>query len=59
MLAQWAPDPLVLPYLPHLLIGIAVVIAACRAGNEIRRDRVGRVPDPPVLCQAGTTGTRT
>ena len=42
-----------------VLAGIALVIAACTAGYEISRDRAGRVPDPPVLCQAGTTGTRT
>ncbi len=42
-----------------VLAGIAVVIAACTAGYEIRRDRVGRAPEPPVLCRAGTTSTRT
>src|SRR5580700_5891847 len=29
-LAQWAPDPLVVPYLPHLLIGGAAVVALAR-----------------------------
>jgi len=29
-LAQWASDPLVLPYLPHLLIGAVAVVALAR-----------------------------
>jgi len=31
VLAQWAPDPLVLPYLPHLVIGVVAVITIWRA----------------------------
>jgi MFS family permease len=31
MLAQWAGDPLVLPYLPHLVIGVAGVAVVWRA----------------------------
>jgi hypothetical protein len=42
-----------------VLAGIAVVIAAWTAGYGLRRGRADRVPDPPVLCQAGRTGTRT
>ena len=42
-----------------VLAGIAVVIAAGTAGYGLRRSRADRVPDPPVLCQADTTGTRT
>lgn len=42
-----------------VLAGIAVVIAAGTAGYGLRRSRADRIPDPPVLCQAGTTGTRT
>jgi hypothetical protein len=42
-----------------VLAGIAVVIAAGTAGYGFRRGRIDRAPDPPVLCQAGTTGTRT
>jgi MFS family permease len=30
LLAQWAPDPLVIPYLPHLVIGAAAAIALGR-----------------------------
>jgi hypothetical protein len=42
-----------------VLAGIAVVIAAWTAGYGLRGGRADRVPDPPVLCQAGRTGTRT
>jgi hypothetical protein len=42
-----------------VLAGIAVVIAAGTAGYRLRRSRADRAPDPPVLCEAGTTGTRT
>ncbi len=31
VLAQWAPDPLVLPYLPHLVIGVVAAILVWRA----------------------------
>jgi hypothetical protein len=41
-----------------VLAGIAVVVAAWTAGYRIRQGRVARAPDPPVLCQAGRTGTR-
>src|ERR1700722_5194654 len=30
VLAQWAPDPLILPYLPHLVIGVAAAIIIWR-----------------------------
>ena len=30
VLAQWAPDPLILPYLPHLVIGVAAAIIVWR-----------------------------
>jgi MFS family permease len=38
-LAQWVSDPLVVPYLPHLLIGVAAVVALARtpAGTVGRR----------------------
>ena len=42
-----------------ILAGIAVVVAAGTAGYGLRRARADRAPDPPVLCQAGTTRTRT
>jgi predicted MFS family arabinose efflux permease len=52
-LAQWAPDPLRVPYLPHLAIGIAaaaVVLAApdVRAQGE-RRPRAARSWPPRVV----------
>jgi hypothetical protein len=34
VLAQWAPDPLVLPYLPHLAIGVVAAILVWRAPED-------------------------
>ena len=34
VLAQWAPDPLVLPYLPHLAIGVVAAILVWRAPQD-------------------------
>jgi hypothetical protein len=42
-----------------VLAGIAVVVAAWTVGYRFRLVRADRAPDPPVLCQAGRTGTRT
>jgi hypothetical protein len=42
-----------------VLAGIALVIAAWTTGYGLRRGRAELAPDPPVLCRAGTTGTRT
>jgi len=42
-----------------ILAGIALVIAAGTAGYGLRQARADRASEPPVLCQAGTTGTRT
>jgi MFS family permease len=44
LLAQWAPDPLVIPYLPHLVIGAAAAAA------------LGRTPPLPRLPGPGNTG---
>jgi predicted MFS family arabinose efflux permease len=41
-----------------VLAGIAIVVAAWMAGYRVRLGRADRAPDPPVLCQAGRTGTR-
>ena len=41
LLAQWAPDPLVVPYLPHLVLGVVAVAA------------VWTVPDAQRPAQAG------
>jgi predicted MFS family arabinose efflux permease len=39
MLAQWAPDPLALPYVPHLVIGVVAAIMAWRAPESTRKVR--------------------
>jgi MFS family permease len=36
LLAQWAPDPLVTAYLPHLLVGLAVLVPLWRAPETVR-----------------------
>jgi MFS family permease len=35
-LAQWAPDPLVVPYVPHLVIGVAAAVMLWRAPEGAR-----------------------
>ena len=37
VLAQWAPDPLVVPYLPHLVIGVAAAIMVWPAPEGARQ----------------------
>src|SRR4051794_23590262 len=54
LLAQWAPAPLVTAYVPHLLVGLAVLIPLWRApetvaGNSGRGLRVGSAGDPAFL----------
>jgi MFS family permease len=39
VLAQWAPDPLVLPYLPHLVIGLAAIVVICLAPETVTSRR--------------------
>lgn len=39
MLAQWAGDPLVVPYLPHLVIGVAAVAVVCQVRSPVRSAR--------------------
>jgi MFS family permease len=47
-LAQWAPDPLVLPYLPHVIIGAAAVAVLWRAPETATGHRgVPGRPWPP------------
>lgn len=36
VLAQWAPDPLVVPYVPHLVIGVAAAIMVWQAPDGTR-----------------------
>jgi MFS family permease len=42
LLAQWAADPLVVPYLPHLVIGTAALAAAWNAPDARRPAKPGR-----------------
>ncbi len=37
VLAQWVPDPLVVPYVPHLVIGVAAAIMVWRAPEGVRQ----------------------
>jgi hypothetical protein len=37
VLAQWAPDPLLLPYIPHLVIGVVAVVVTWRAPGGLRQ----------------------
>jgi predicted MFS family arabinose efflux permease len=39
LLAQWAPDPLVIPYLPHLAIGAAAAVALGRTPSAAPASR--------------------
>jgi MFS family permease len=42
LLAQWAPWPAVLPYLPHLVLAVLALILAARARRPTSRARAGR-----------------
>ncbi len=56
VLAQWAGDPLVLPYLPHLVIGAAAVAVIWRApetGGRQARGQAGRQARGHAGGQAG------
>jgi len=44
LLAQWAPDPLLTPYLPHLVIGAAAAAALGRTPEGARGRAVAREP---------------
>jgi MFS family permease len=48
-LAQWARDPLVLPYLPHLVIGVAAALVAWSAPDRSPR----RAADRPLTQAVG------
>jgi MFS family permease len=45
VLAQWAPDPLVLPYVPHLVIGLLAVLVLWPAPETIGRREAGTAGD--------------
>ena len=52
VLAQWAPEPLLLPYIPHLVIGVAAVFIAWSAPEGSRRAPVsGRRSWPPAAVR--------
>ena len=55
LLAQWAPDPEVLPYLPHLVIGVAAALTAwsVREGPSGRTSAQARPPGrwPPAAVR--------
>jgi MFS family permease len=40
LLAQWAPDPLWLPYIPHLLLGAGALMVVLGAPETVRSGRV-------------------
>jgi hypothetical protein len=52
VLAQWAPDPLVVPYLPHLVIGTAAAAVLWRTPAPPVPVRVSR-PWPPAAVLTG------
>ena len=58
LLAQWAPDPLVLPYLPHLVLGVAALAAACTA-PDARPDAAWPGPGPAARRWALPAALRT
>ena len=59
LLAQWAPDPGVVPYLPHALLMLAVLALVPGAPETVTRAGRGRDPKsapqpaPPALSQGG------
>jgi hypothetical protein len=52
VLAQWAPDPLVVPYLPHLVIGTVAAAVLWRTPAPPVPARVKR-PWPPAAVRTG------
>lgn len=52
VLAEWAPDPLVLPYLPHAIIGLVAVLLLWPTPETVRRGagagETGPDPQPAV-----------
>jgi MFS family permease len=48
MLAQWAPDPLVVPYIPHLVLGTVAAVVVWTV-PDVRRSRVPAKSAPTAL----------
>jgi hypothetical protein len=60
-LAQWAPDPLVVPYLPHLVLGLAAIgvlwpARQAAAGQAAERQAAGRQAAAGQAAERRTTG---
>jgi hypothetical protein len=51
-LAQWAPDPLVVPYLPHLVLGVAAIGVLWPARQAAERQATGRERRLPAALRA-------
>ena len=56
LLAQWTADPLVLPYLPHLLIGVLAVALVLPAPETVERN--GAAARPGIAGAPPGRGTR-
>ena len=57
-LAQWAPHPLVVPYLPHLVLGV-VALAAVWTVPDVRRARTPALAGPAARRWAPPAALRT
>ncbi len=56
--AEWAPHPLILPYLPHLVIGVLAVLVLWPAPETAGRARWAGPAAEPVSPAAKLTGRR-
>ena len=54
VLTQWAPDPLVVPYLPHLVIGVVAAVLILPVAETVHRPPDSRSPLAP--CRGTPTG---
>src|SRR5580700_1013152 len=61
LLAQWAGDPLVVPYLPHLALGVAALAVGLTAPATVGAGRAPKRtarPTEPAAARAATAGHR-
>ena len=58
VLAQWAPDPLVIPYVPHVVIGVAAATMVWRTPDSARRS-AQQAPDTAEPGRWPPTAVRT
>src|ERR1700761_2198797 len=56
VLAEWGPDPLVLPYLPHVIIGLAAVLLLWPTPETVRREGGGEGGAPAPRPGVGRRG---